>query len=250
MDPLVPDWRTLGGADASQQARPTVPAASAHRQVPLTPRVLSTAVTALVGAAMAGALACLLLLPSGGSVVIDSTLDTGDVMPALAGSSLRPFATMLVASDLVVDVEGAVHRPGLVHLAAGSRVGDALTLAGGFAPTADLSRISAELNLAQPVSDGLKVLVPAIGDAPASTRGAADAAGPSGTNVAAGGPVDLNHATEVELDALPGVGPATIAKIVAARASEPFRSADDLRTRGIVGDAVLAKLRPLVTVGR
>jgi competence protein ComEA len=143
-----------------------------------------------------------------------------------------------------VDVEGAVVRPGLVHVPSGGRVGDALARAGGFAANADLTRTASDINLAQQVTDGLKIVVPAIGqdplaaDEPASKRSVADEL------------VDLNGATEVELDALPGVGPATIAKIVAARADAPFTTTEDLRTRDIVGDAVFQKLKGLVTVGR
>ena len=73
------------------------------------------------------------------------------------------------------------------------------------------------------------------------------AAAPSagGGPAASGGLVDLNRATETELDALPGVGPATVAKIVAAR---PYASVDELRSKGVVGEKTLEKLRPLVTV--
>ena len=127
-------------------------------------------------------------------------------------------------------------------------MGDALTRAGGFAANADLTRTAAELNLAQTVTDGLKVVVPTIGRPSMgvdTTSGTARDAGPS----TASGPLDLNQATEAQLDTLPGVGAATIAKIVAARQGSPFTSIEDLRTRKIVGDAAFQKLTGLVTVG-
>ena len=65
----------------------------------------------------------------------------------------------------------------------------------------------------------------------------------------ASGPVDLNHATAEQLDALPGVGPVTVQKILDARAEAPFATIDELQSRGIVGAKTLDKLRPLVTVG-
>ena len=152
-------------------------------------------------------------------------------------------------ADLVVDVEGAVAHPGLVHVPTGGRVGDALTRAGGFAANADLTRTAAELNLAQTVTDGLKVVVPTIGQASVGADTderppARDIGSPAGSR-----PLDLNQATEAQLDTLPGVGTATIAKIVAARQSAPFTSTEDLRTRKIVGDAAYQKLTGLITVG-
>ena len=63
------------------------------------------------------------------------------------------------------------------------------------------------------------------------------------------GPIDLNQATADQLDALPGVGPVTVQKILDARAEAPFATVDELQSRGIVGAKTLDKLRPLVTAG-
>ncbi len=257
MEPLAPDWRTVGTPPTAQgpAGTPGTPGTPAARNIPLSSRSVAWIAGVLVATALTGAAIALALVPTGGGVVIGgdvSALPMGaaDEVPidALLASTASPPA------DLVVDVEGAVARPGLVHVPAGGRVGDALTRAGGFAADADLSRTAAELNLAQQVTDGLKVVVPALGDA-AADSGPGDSRPGDGAIVgvgsaSVGGLVDLNHATESELDALPGVGPATIAKIIAARQASPFQDSRDLRTREIVGEAVFAKLAKLVTVGR
>ncbi len=144
---------------------------------------------------------------------------------------------------------GAVRRPAVVRLVAGSRVVDAIDAAGGAAADADLSR----LNLAAVLSDGARVAVPRVGaPAPAVDPGAVSGAssgatGSTGATPAA--PVDLNTATAEQLDALPGVGPATAAAIISDRETHgPFRTVNDLgRVRGI-GDAKLEQLRKLVAV--
>jgi competence protein ComEA len=147
---------------------------------------------------------------------------------------------------LIVQAAGAVAHPGVFRLAGNARVGDLVTAAGGLLPEADPDRI----NLAAPLVDGARVYVLRRGEAapgPVVDGGAAGApTGPGGTEAA---PVDLNSATAEQLDALPGVGPATAAAIVAERRQHgPFASVDDLaRVRGI-GPAKLAALRARVRV--
>lgn len=138
------------------------------------------------------------------------------------------------ASRLVVDVAGAVHRPGLYRLPPGARVDDAVRAAGGPTPKAALDAV----NLAAPLADGVQVVVPLRGAA-----GAAVAAGSPG-----GGPVDLNSATAEQLDTLPGIGPTTAAKIVAYRqANGPFRSLVELDAVPGIGAGRLEQLKGLVT---
>jgi competence protein ComEA len=150
-----------------------------------------------------------------------------------------------------VHVAGAVTRPGVVTLPSGSRVVDAVGAAGGMVAGADPDRV----NLAAPLADGQRVVVPVIGQpAPAEVAVAAPAApgtgSAGGTAPAAGGaPVDLNTATESDLDALPGIGPATAAAIVAHRSERgPFGSVEDLLDVRGIGDAKLEALRDLVVV--
>ena len=123
---------------------------------------------------------------------------------------------MSSSGELVVDVAGAVMRPGLHHLSPGDRVGDAIAAAGGYAPRADLAATSASLNLAQPLQDGAKVLVPELGLDPVAS--APD-----------DGRVDLNRAGQTELESLPGIGPVTARKIIDSRTERRFAAVRDLR---------------------
>ncbi len=146
------------------------------------------------------------------------------------------------ATEIVVDVAGAVMTPGVYRLAPGSRVGDALSAAGGFGPRVDAVRAAAELNLAAVLEDEARIVVPSRDD-PTPSDGDAGSGGGS-----AGRLVDLNTATQSELEALPGFGPVTATKIIDSRADEPFTSVDDLRTRKLVGAKTFESLRDLVTV--
>lgn len=154
------------------------------------------------------------------------------------------------AAVVVVDVQGGVAEPGIRELPAGSRVADAIAAAGGFAIDADVEASAATLNLAQPLVDGGQVRVPRIGDAVAAaapTRGAGEPTG--GSTATAGGPVDLNTATPEELEALPGIGPVTVQKIVAARLEAPFASLEDAVQRGVINRGQLEDLQGLATAG-
>ena len=161
-----------------------------------------------------------------------------------SGGSASPIAPDRTA-DVVVDVEGAVRRPGIQRLAAGSRVGDAIAAAGGYGVRADLLAAAQAINLAEALKDGAKVRVPALGET--AVAGSASQT-PGSATAGMGALIDLNHADEGQLDSLPGVGPVTAGKIIAARTTAPFASIDDLGTRGVVGPSTLEKLRPLVTV--
>ncbi len=154
-------------------------------------------------------------------------------------------ATTTTSGSLLVHVAGAVVVPGVHELPAGSRVVDALEVAGGLAPGADSGR----LNLAAPVSDGERVYVLHQGEATAPpVAGAATGSGGS-DGAAASGPLDLNTADQAALDGLPGVGPATAAAIVAHRNEiGRFTSVDQLLDVRGIGTAKLEALRDLVRV--
>jgi competence protein ComEA len=150
--------------------------------------------------------------------------------------------------ELIVEVAGAVTRPGLYHLAAGARVADAIAAAGGYGPRIDVTRATAELNLAARVADGDRIIVPSRDALAASGPGAPGSSPAASSAPVHSGPLNLNTATAEELDALPGVGPVTLAKIIASRSKQAFRSVSDLRTRKLVGAAEFARIQKLVTV--
>ncbi len=150
---------------------------------------------------------------------------------AVNGSAVEGSA----APRLVVDVAGAVRRPGLYRLERGARVADAVARAGGLTPRAERTAV----NLAAPLADGEQVLVVA--------RGSPVVGGAASPGAAAAGPVSLSSATAEQLDTLPGVGPVTAQKIVDYRhAHGPFTSVDGLDAIPGIGPAKLADLRPLV----
>ncbi|MGI9612652.1 MAG: helix-hairpin-helix domain-containing protein [Acidimicrobiales bacterium] len=135
--------------------------------------------------------------------------------------------------ELLVHVAGAVHRPGIVTLDAGSRIGDAVAAAGGPTPDADVHR----LNLAAPVTDGLQVRVPVEGEPVAATGIAPEVASQSDGQPAR---IDVNSASEAELEALPGIGPSLAAAIAEwRRVNGPFTTVDDLLRVPGIGPAKL-----------
>lgn len=126
--------------------------------------------------------------------------------------------------EVRVEVAGAVVRPGVVTVAPGDRVADALALAGGPTAEADF----AALNLARRVTDEERVVVPRLGERRSAL-------------------LDLNRATAQQLEALPGIGRVTADAILAARERQPFASSDELVTRGLLSPRVYEQVRDQVT---
>lgn len=139
---------------------------------------------------------------------------------------------------VTVDVAGKVRRPGIVVLDQGARVTDAVKAAGGAKPGVDL----ASINLARLLVDGEQIVVGARG-APAGAAAPGTGSAPHGT------PVNLNLATQAELEALPDVGPVTAQAIIGWREERGgFTSVDELLEVDGIGEKTLAKLAPHVTV--
>jgi len=145
-------------------------------------------------------------------------------------------------APIVVYVSGAVAQPDVYALPPGSLVKQAIVAAGGFLPDADQARV----NLAQSLQDGQQIHVPRVGEAsiplPSSGGGASTGTNPRGL-------VNINTASQAELESLPGIGPALAQRIIDYRqANGPFERIEDLkRVRGI-GDATFEGLREYITV--
>lgn len=134
---------------------------------------------------------------------------------------------------ITVHVSGAVQSPGVVRVAAGARVGEAIAAAGGALPDADLGGV----NLAAPLADGQQLSVPTV------------SADGGGGVVAADGRVRLNLAGIEELETLPGVGPVLAERIIAYREQHgPFAVVEDLLDVPGIGEGKLAALRDAVLV--
>lgn len=180
--------------------------------------------------------------------------DTAEILP-MAGTVPIPVPAPPTSSApepavIVVDVAGAVLRPGVHELPAFSRVADAIDAAGGF--TADADRV--RLNLAEPLTDGARVWVPEVGEStgpdlvPVIT-GSSGGSPPGGSRGNESEPVDINNADAASLEALPGIGPSLAAAIVEHRQRNgPFASVDELIEVSGIGRVKLEQIRPAATV--
>jgi competence protein ComEA len=172
---------------------------------------------------------------------------TGSVAPGAAGAT-GP-TTSVPSPEFIVQAAGAVAVPGVYHVASGARVVDVVTAAGGPTAEADLQAVA----LAAKVVDGARIYVPKVGEVVPPVSGPLGSAGDSGggpdppTAVA---PLDLNQATSIQLQELPGVGPATATAILDYRTEHgPFVAVDDLLDVRGIGPATLDGFRDLVRVG-
>jgi competence protein ComEA len=146
------------------------------------------------------------------------------------GSTGGSFSVGGQAGDLVVDVTGAVRRPGVYRMPAGSRVDDAVTRAGGSTGRAELEAV----NLAARLADGQQVVVP--------ERLAAGAA--STATTAEDGPISLGTATVEQLEEIDGIGPVTAGDIVGFRDEHGgLSSIDQLDQVPGIGPATMEALR-------
>lgn len=169
------------------------------------------------------------------------------VPPPAATATVAPQPTAS-AAPLRVYVSGEVVAPAVYTLPPGSIVDDAVRAAGGFTAAADPIAI----NLAQPLGDGMQITVPAKAAALPTPPpiSAPPAFRSGGVEVDLGGLVNINTATQAELEALPGIGPSTAAQIIAYReANGPFTAIERIMDVPGIGEGKFGAMKALITVG-
>lgn len=142
--------------------------------------------------------------------------------------------------EVVVDVSGAVEKPGVYKLPSNSRIGDALVVAGGLSANADRSWVATTLNLAEKVEDGEKIYVPDISAVPQVSESVGQIGEKSANNK-----MNINIASEAELDKLEGIGEARAKAIVDNR---PYSKTEEIVSKAKIPESVYAKIRDSISV--
>jgi competence protein ComEA len=190
-------------------------------RVQLTPQ-LRVLVAAVVTAIAVVAFYILLLRPSEGDLVIQ----------------MDPTAV-----EVAVEIRGEVRNPGLYRLPEGARVGELIEAAGGLLPGADLSSI----NLAERLEDQAQIVIPERGN---PTTVAVVNASPVSPPISISYRIDINRASQPELESLPGIGPVLAARIIEYRtANGPFSTVDQLTEIEGISASLVEEIRSLVTAG-
>ncbi len=167
----------------------------------------------------------------------------------IPGSSKQDVVGATQAKEISIDIEGGVQNPGVYKLKEGARVQDVLIASGGLSSSADREYIAKHFNLAQKLTDGVKIYIPQKGEQTAAVVSVGqnlnsnDVLNPTfGDN---SGLININSATLDKLDTLPKVGPVTAQKIVSGR---PYASKDELVSKKIMTQKTFDGLKDKITV--
>ena len=144
-------------------------------------------------------------------------------------------------AKIFIDVSGSVLRPGVYELSSNARIQDALIAAGGLAGDADREWVAKAVNLAAKIVDGTKIYIPAKGTVTSASPGQASVAGISNISSL----ININSATQTELEKLPGIGPVTAQKIITNR---PYTDVQELLSKKAVGAKVFDQIKSIVSV--
>lgn len=170
-----------------------------------------------------------------GSVLVIGGLSASNFKPKQKQTNF-PEKSIITVKKITIDISGAVKNPGVYQLEENSRIEDAVIKSGGFTDDVDSEYVAKVLNMAQKLSDGTKIYIPFAGE---------DYKGVSvlgSTTQTAGGisKVNINSATQAELEALSYIGPVTASKIISGR---PYQKIEELLDRKIISKSVFDKLK-------
>lgn len=139
----------------------------------------------------------------------------------------------ILTKDIYIDISGAVNKPGIYKLKLGSRIEDALQMAGGIASDANSEWVETNLNRAAVLIDGQKIYIPNTLSTPLSTVKIISEK------------ININSASKAELESLTGVGPVTAEKIISGR---PYQTVEELVSKKIMGQKTFAKIKNQLSV--
>lgn len=138
------------------------------------------------------------------------------------------------SNTIVVEVSGAVQKPGVYHFSSGSRVDEALQAAGGITKDANSDFVAKSINRAGKLTDGQKIYIPEKSETAVL-----------GETTSTTGLINVNTATQSQLEHLPGVGPATATKIISNR---PYGNLDELVDKKAVSAKVFEQIKEKISL--
>lgn len=188
-----------------------------------------------------------------GLIYIFKVQNTSSEVVFSSGSS---SSAALKKTKIQIDIEGAVIAPGVYQMTDGERISDALVMAGGLSADADRDWIAKNLNRAAILTDGGKLYLPSkaetsmsknsvLSEASAGRQNLSDLSNSSNLLGITAGKVNINIASQAEIEDLPGVGPVTAGKIISGR---PYQTIEELKSKKAVGNALFEKIKDLIVV--
>lgn len=165
------------------------------------------------------------------------------------GSGQDASQSAKITREMVIDIEGAVVKPGVYTLSGDARIRDALIAAMGLSSSADRDWVAKHMNMAAKLTDGAKVYVPQMGESITSIKSTTGTTGTGGGGGGGGGGesshININIASLSELDTLSGVGPVTGQKIIDNR---PYNDIQELLSKKVLGNSVFEKIKEKITI--
>lgn len=181
------------------------------------------------------------------SVVVVSFKSSGPEVEILSSDEAEDEE----GSEIIIDVEGAVEKPGLYQISSEARVNDALVAAGGLSAKADREWVSLYINLAHKLTDGVKIYVPSIDENQAGENVSNKVSEAITYNqgevigLQTKGKISINSASASELDSLWGIGEKRASAIIESR---PYGSIEELRDRNIIPMSVYERIKDEISI--